>query len=72
MGVGDAKVLKTANGAPLHVLGKVNLDIKINGLITSYDFVVLDGIHQDVLIGFDYLLDKSMQHRFCGEKTDCM
>ena len=54
---GDALVLKTANGEPMNVLGKITLDIKINGLITPYEFYVLQNISHDLIVGLDHLMN---------------
>jgi hypothetical protein len=66
---GDVRVPKAANGNPLHVLGKIEIDIKINGLITPYEFYVLSDISHDLILGFNYLIDNKCQIDFTEKKV---
>ena len=51
---GDLKILTAINGNPLSVVGKMNLPIKINGLIIEFEFLVISEIRQNLIIGSDF------------------
>ena len=55
--------ISTADNSPLSVMGQIRLPVKIAGLTTYHDFVVVGGLTQNVILGAGFL-----QH--CGAVLD--
>ena len=51
----DQCILKSAGGNFLNVCGKVNLDLSINHLSMSHEFVIVENLTLIVLIGCDFM-----------------
>ena len=51
----DQCILKSAGGDFLNVCGRVNLDLSINHLSMSHEFVVVENLTLNVLIGCDFM-----------------
>ena len=51
----DQCILKLAGGDFVNVCGGVNLDLFINHLSMSHEFVVLENLTLNVLIGCDFM-----------------
>ena len=53
----DDKPLKLfgADGAPLKLLGYMDVNVKVNGLSVPFTFVVINNLLLDVLLGIDFL-----------------
>ena len=49
----DHCILKSAGGDLLNVCGKVTLDLSVNHLSMSHDFVVVENLTLNALIGCD-------------------
>ena len=51
----DQCILKSADGDFLNVCGRVNFDLSINHLSMSHEFVVVDNLTLNVLIGCHFM-----------------
>ena len=51
---GESKRMFAANGSAISVIGKASLNVKINGLIIPFEFLVLKQITQNVILGSDF------------------
>ena len=51
----DHCILKSAGGDFLNVCGKVTLDLSVNHLSMSHDFVVVENLTLNALIGCDFM-----------------
>ena len=51
----DERILKSAGGDFLNVCGKATLDLSINHLTMCLDFVVVDNLTLNLLIGCDFM-----------------
>lgn len=51
--------LLTADTSPMKVTASVDTEIKINGLLIPYTFVVIETIAYDLILGMDFLNDTS-------------
>ena len=51
----DQCILKSAGDDFLNVRGRVNLDLSINNLSMSHEFVVVENLTLNVLIGGDFM-----------------
>src|SRR5215469_16357444 len=60
----EQKLLFSADGRGLNVLGTVNLDVNLEGCISTFNFYVLENLSQGVILGSDFL-----NHFKC--KIDC-
>jgi O-acetyl-ADP-ribose deacetylase (regulator of RNase III)/transposase InsO family protein len=47
--------LISANGSPLQVLGSVEVDIKLNGVIIPFSLIIVDDLAFDVILGMPFL-----------------
>ena len=54
----DPKFLLTANAQPVQCLGKVELNMCIQGLNVVHDFLVLPDLSNQLLVGTDFLIGK--------------
>ena len=57
-------VLKMVGGYFLNVCGKVALDLSINHLAMSHDFVVADNITPSVLLGYNFMYKYDLRMHF--------
>ena len=44
-----------ANGSPLRVIGTVTVDVSISGYLCPVEFVVINGLHHNVIFGISML-----------------
>ena len=51
----DLCVLKSAGGDSLNVCGRATLDLSINHLSMSHEFIVVENLTLNVLIGCDFM-----------------
>src|SRR6188768_2684377 len=51
----ESKLLTTADGKPINVLGKVLLSIKIRGLTIPFEFLVTRNLAENIILGIDFL-----------------
>ena len=51
----DQCILKSAGGDFLNMCDRVNLDLSINHLLMSHDFVIMENLTLNVLIGCDFM-----------------
>ena len=61
---GDNRRLVTANGSLMKVIGRTSVELKINGLTITYDFLILPNITQDLILGIDFLTDNKAKINF--------
>jgi len=61
---GDVRQLIAANCQPIHVIGRVDLDINVRGLVMPFTFLVLDRLSHNLLLGADFLRYHSAQVDF--------
>ena len=54
--VGSSKVLISAGGNRMDVLGSILLPIKLNGLTIPFEFAVLENVTHDCIIGVPFLV----------------
>ena len=52
---GDDQILFAANGGRIRVVGKVSLTIKVGGLNIPYDFLVVNQLTQNLILGINFL-----------------
>src|SRR6267154_3160484 len=53
--VDQKSVLFGANGSPMRVKGKALISMKLGGLTVPYEFLVVDGLSQNLILGIDFL-----------------
>ena len=49
------KVLSTADGKPLHIIGEIELSLKFRDLIIPFTFTVLQTLTMNLILGLDFL-----------------
>ena len=54
----DPKFMLTANAQPVQCLGKVDLNLCVQGLNVVHSFLVLPDLSNQMLLGTDFLIDK--------------
>ena len=52
---GEDQILFAANGGRIRVVGKVSLTIKVGGLNIPYDFLVVNQLTQNLILGINFL-----------------
>ena len=52
---GELGILFSANGTGMKILGKVELPIKIEGLLTYHTFYVTDSVTHEIILGLEFL-----------------
>ena len=52
---GQNYVLFAANGSKLRVLGQTTILLNLGGMNVSFDFLVVDSLNQDMILGIDFL-----------------
>jgi hypothetical protein len=53
--ISDNKILISAGGNPMSVIGKILLPIKLNGLSIPFEFSVIENVTHDCIIGMPFL-----------------
>src|SRR5207247_5145179 len=51
---GQNYVLFAANGSKLRVLGQTTILLNLGGMNVSFDFLVVDNLNQDLILGIDF------------------
>src|ERR1051325_6018242 len=64
----EEKILIVADGRLVKILGKINLPIKIDGLIIPFQFFVMQALSQDLILGMDFLKKTKCQIN-CADNT---
>ena len=49
----------TATQEPIVITGYAKLEISINGFVTQHKFLIADKIHEDIILGIDFLQQNS-------------
>jgi len=65
---GDITVMVTADGNPIHVVGKSLLSIKLGGLTVPFEFLVVRRLSQNLILGIDFLKHTKAVIN-CSDKT---
>ena len=52
---GQNYVLFAANGSKIRVLGQTTILLNLGGMNVSFDFLVVDNLNQDMILGIDFL-----------------
>ena len=65
---GQNLILFAANGTQIHVLGSVTISIKLGGLDVPFDFLVVNDLNQNIILGVDFLESTRAQIN-CAEHT---
>ena len=60
----DKLTLHSANGSDMTVLGRINLDFKIQGLKFNHNFVVVRDLTRNVILGRDFLIENGARLYF--------
>ena len=66
--VGDNSILVAADGKPMHVRGKTQASIKLGGLTVPFEFLVLEELNQNLILGIDFLKDTKAVIN-CSDRT---
>ncbi len=61
-------MLQSANGSDITVLGKINLDFKIQGLKFNHTFIVVEGLTRSAILGRDFLRTNNVRLYFDLDK----